>query len=285
MDKRYQFDRYEDYSHDSLRYTSMEESGNEVLIMTIDIGDGRKDDLLVREDDDPRILAENFCKKHSLGQDIKKALIDQIEQNLEIHADDDNSTLLSVNKSYESKPKKNEIDSIRSSLGLGTENHLNNKRSATPLVQDKKKKIEEVRESRRDFVSKSPSIDNYGQKMYLKGIRFIENVNRKKEDILKKKNEKEMQDTTFRPKINSKNTDRAKVQEILLKKGKERQENIERKRGEKLAVELSACTFSPLINKKSEKNIKNLETSASRFVKLYENAKSTQNKIKLINDK
>ena len=72
--QKYHYNRYEEYSQDSLRYTSMEETGNEVLIMTIDIGDGRKDDLLVREDDDPKVLADNFCNKHSLGSEVKKAL-------------------------------------------------------------------------------------------------------------------------------------------------------------------------------------------------------------------
>ena len=247
--QKYHYNRYEEYSQDSLRYTSMEETGNEVLIMTIDIGDGRKDDLLVREDDDPKVLADNFCNKHSLGSEVKKALIEQIEHNLEQRVEEDMSTLLSVNKSYESKAKKSNTESIRNYGRIGSENTPIYSKPTTPQSGEQLIKLEEIRDSKE--YSKNPGITNYGQKLYLKGIRFIENVNKKKENIKKERTEKEMQDTTFKPKINSKSSDRKQVQELLLRKGRERQENIERKRGEKLAEELSACTFSPLINKKT----------------------------------
>ena len=287
MDKRHHYDRYEEVSQDSLRYTSMEETNNEVLIITIDIGDGRKDDLSVKEDDDPQLLAEMFCKKHKLGPEVKKALVEQIEQNLELHVEDDISTLLSVNKSYESRAKRSNQESVRSSLGIGSENTPISVKQPLPSSYEKKNtKIEEIRNSKESIISKNASMNNYGEKLYLKGIRFIENANKKKLNYIQERKEKEMQDTTFKPKINSKNSDRKQVQEILLKKGREKQEHIERKRGEVLEKELSACTFSPFINKSSEKLTKSSEqASPNRFMKLYENAKVTQNKIKLISEK
>ena len=288
MDKRHQYDRYEDYSQDSIRYTSMEEAKNEVLVLTIDIGDGRKDELSVKEDDDPHLLAENFCKKHKLSIEVKQALIEQIEQNLELHVEDDISTFLSVNKSYDSKAKKSNQESVRSSSGIGSENTPIPNKQIPPVYERKNKKLEEIRDSKETVSFKNNSVNNYGEKLYLKGIRFIENTNKKKLNYIEERKQKEMQDTTFRPRINSKNSEnseRQHVQELLLRKGREKQEHIERKRGEKLAEELSACTFSPFINKSSEKTLKNDESSPNRFMRLYENAKATQNKIKMINDK
>lgn len=287
MEKRNHYERYEDYSQDSLRYTSMEETGNEILIMTIDIGDGRKDEILVKEDDDPHTLAENFCAKHRLGSEVKEALIEQIEQNLVYQAaEDDMSTLLSVNKSYESRAKRSNLESVRSSVGVPSQNTPNSNKPTPPSFEEKSIKIEETRETNEHPTSKSPILSNYGEKMYLKGLRFIENVNKKKNDYIQQRSELEMKDTTFRPKINSKSTERSRVQELLLKKGRERQENIERKRGQKLAEELSVCTFSPLLCKNSEKIVKvSDENSPDRFVRLYENAKVTENKQRVLNEK
>lgn len=284
MDKRHQYGRYEEISQESLNYTSMEETGQELLIITIDIGDGRKDDLTVKDDDDPRVLAEVFCRKHKLGPEVQQALVEQIEQNLELHVEDDISTLLSVNKSFESKIKKSNQESIRSSLGIGSENTPIF--SKPPRVFEVKPKGQEIRQSREIPIFKDQALNNYGERLYNKGIRFIENVNKKKQNFIQKRSEKEMKEVTFKPIINSNSSERKLVQEMLLKKGKERQENIERKRGEKLAEELSVCTFSPLINKQTEKSYKRVEQgSPDRFMRLYDNAKVTQNKIKMINEK
>lgn len=285
MEKRNHYDRLDDYSQDSLRYTSMEETGHEILIMTIDIGDGRKDELLVKEDDDPQILADNFCAKHRLGLEVKQALIEQIEQNLVCHGEDDISTLLSVNKSYDSRAKRSNLESVRSSVLVPSQNSPNSNKPTPPSFEEKSIKIEEP-QKKEPSTYKSPLINNYGEKLYLKGLRFIENVNRKKQDFLHQRDELEMKDTTFKPKIISKSSDRTRVQEILLRKGKERQEHIEKKRGQRLAEELSACTFSPLICKNSDKRIKTTEeNSPDRFIRLYENAKVTESKLKCLNEK
>ena len=281
MNQRYHFIKHDD----SLRYTSMDEMGDEVLVITIDIGDGRKDDLTVREDDDPSVLAEEFCRKHRLGEDAKRALIVQIRQNLEMHTEEDDSTLISINKSYDSKPNRNS-DLKKWSPSESDHRPVSTTRTKTPVDSS------QANDSK-DF-SYSPLIRNYGEKLYFKGIRFIENVNKKKSDFLKERTEKEKQDTTFKPKINNNKVERKAVQDELLKKGREKQENIDKKRGEILAEELRSCTFSPLINRTntahnitdpSKTNIETNMNSASRYLKLYNSAKHTENKIKQSNEK
>jgi hypothetical protein len=61
---------------------SYEENKSEVLILSIDLGDGRKNKLIVHENDNPELLAIEFCQKNMLGPRIKLAICDEIEKNL-----------------------------------------------------------------------------------------------------------------------------------------------------------------------------------------------------------
>ena len=286
MERRGYFERFEDLSQDSLRYTSIEEAGNEKLIITIDIGDGRKDELIVCEDDDPLTLAREFCSKHHLGQAACKALAEQIEQNLDLQPEDELSTLISVNKSYDVRSRRTANDSSPSQI---FPDQAPSSKQAFGKTDEKAFKSPETKSSsiEKSAVQSHSPIDNYGQKLYVKGLRFIENVEKKKHQISQDKAKEEMKEVTFRPRINSsKNVSRNLVEDFLLRKGKEKQEHIERKRGEKLAQELSDCTFSPNICKKSEKiNRSQEKSSPNRFMHLYNNAKVTRSKVAQNNEK
>jgi hypothetical protein len=60
------------------------DDGEALLIITIDIGDGRKDEIKVYEHDDSDQLALDFCHKHKLGARAKLLLADEIEKYLKI---------------------------------------------------------------------------------------------------------------------------------------------------------------------------------------------------------
>ncbi|OMJ66832.1 hypothetical protein SteCoe_36186 [Stentor coeruleus] len=60
------------------------DEGEVILIITIDIGDGRKDEIKVYEHDDSDQLALDFCHKHNLGARAKLLLSDEIEKYLKI---------------------------------------------------------------------------------------------------------------------------------------------------------------------------------------------------------
>jgi hypothetical protein len=55
----------------------------ELLIMTIEIGDGQQDTLYVYEDDDPYQVAIRFCKRHNLNENIVFPLSQNIYNNME----------------------------------------------------------------------------------------------------------------------------------------------------------------------------------------------------------
>src|SRR5690242_5883109 len=81
-----------DHSQDSFRY-SPDAQGNEILIMTIDIGDGRNDEITVYENDKPEVLAEQFCSRHNMSYEIREVLAQQIKMNIDlIYQEEDQST-------------------------------------------------------------------------------------------------------------------------------------------------------------------------------------------------
>lgn len=73
---------YKESYEDNQKY-SAEGEEKELLIMTIEIGDGQKDTLRVFENDDPNDLAKAFCEKHGLNPNIIYPLAQNIYSNME----------------------------------------------------------------------------------------------------------------------------------------------------------------------------------------------------------
>ena len=63
---------------------SHEELGDEILLLSIDIGDGRKGQIKIHEKDNSDQLALEFCSKHCLGARTKFVLAEEIEKNYKI---------------------------------------------------------------------------------------------------------------------------------------------------------------------------------------------------------
>lgn len=59
---------------------SIEDSKDEILILSIDIGDGRRGQIKVNTKCNPDQLAIEFCSKHRLGAKAKILLTDEIEK-------------------------------------------------------------------------------------------------------------------------------------------------------------------------------------------------------------
>ncbi|CAG9310786.1 unnamed protein product [Blepharisma stoltei] len=281
-------------SEESLNY-STENLGQEILIMTIEIGDGITDELIVRENDRPSVLADQFCRKHGMGPDVKQALLQQIEQNLDIIYKEEaqgNTSLL--NESYEKRPVsnnsflKNSTQNSKSTTPTPGPNsrsrpntsfekqkfeNVTGKTYAKPNPQDKRS-ASAPREQRKYGFNSDHS--NNGEKLYYKGLLLKDRTEKRIQYLKHVQTEAAMKDITFHPRINSRSSYRSQNPEVyLLEKGKERNEFLERKRGEKLAEEMSMCTFRPNIDKKSTilAQLKRRPKSPDRCVALYENAK------------
>ena len=64
-------------------HLSVSEIDHEVLILSIDLGEGIKEKVTVYENDIPEQIAQNFCAKHQLGPKTKLILTEEIEKNLQ----------------------------------------------------------------------------------------------------------------------------------------------------------------------------------------------------------
>ena len=59
------------------------EQRNEILTLTIEIGEGRNENILICEGDDPYQLAVEFDAKHQIGPQLRDLLAEQIRQNIQ----------------------------------------------------------------------------------------------------------------------------------------------------------------------------------------------------------
>ena len=61
------------------------------MTITIEIGDGQNENLLIREGDSPRDLAAKFARKYGIGDQLTELLAEQIRLNMEQTAGPDTS--------------------------------------------------------------------------------------------------------------------------------------------------------------------------------------------------
>lgn len=195
------------------------------LIVTIDIGDGRTDNVKVSPNTDLKVLASRFCAKHSLPVEVEACLIQEIKRNIS-------------SSTPSTKKIENQDDSTLSTSFTAGEKHYENMLNG--LFRKTPDSIP---------IAKKPE-QNIGTKLYDKGLRYLEILESKLEKFRKLKQESEDRNLTFSPKVN-KSKYRSNA-EILLKSGVATEEKLEKMRGEKLNSEINECTFSPQINRKSQ---------------------------------
>ncbi|CAG9313240.1 unnamed protein product [Blepharisma stoltei] len=277
---------------------SLSEDKHEILIMTIDIGDGRSDDLTVHEGDKPEILAEQFCLKHNLGADVEEALKEQIEYNISLIVEEERqaASLLFQNQGSSRMNKK----SPENSQYRGRQNYQPESQNHQPKINEHSRKLiegkfignvydrlhkigqkhspkKETEKPKPRSASQKP-INNNGDKLYYKGIMLKEKTEKKIQKIKQTQLDEAMKDLTFKPKTNSKSPISRNISH-LLEKGKEKEQNIEKKRSQILEEEMKKCTFAPAINQKSSEMARFKCTSPDRFAALYDNARVKDEKM------
>jgi hypothetical protein len=60
-------------------FTNTMNKGRKLLVITIEVGNGRQEQLIIYESDDPQKAAEEFCNKHSYDRELRDMLQYQIE--------------------------------------------------------------------------------------------------------------------------------------------------------------------------------------------------------------
>jgi hypothetical protein len=190
----------------------MRNRGNEILNITVDVGNGNFDNLIVHEFDDPGTLSREFVSKYNLSQKIESALTRNIQELIK---------------------------------ELAKDQTVNN-----------------------TFFSKSDTLStNYGEKLYLKGLRHKEQIEINKQLLKLQIEKKNTQEASFKPCINRNS--------IKLAKNAQTRSSTDF-RAPNPPTDSSEYTFAPKINENSLKIAKN---SNNRIQELYEEAKQRRKKI------
>jgi hypothetical protein len=71
------------------RYTSPDAKSNpsknrgtELLTITVEIGNGQKENIVIYENDDAQQISDVFCEKHNINDDLKVIFTNQIAENI-----------------------------------------------------------------------------------------------------------------------------------------------------------------------------------------------------------
>ncbi|OMJ84774.1 hypothetical protein SteCoe_14027 [Stentor coeruleus] len=175
-------------------FNSVEDHGREILIITIDIGHGKTEEIVLREFDTPKFVAKEFCRKHKLNPEAEKVIIDVIKEHINIKPTIEVSMMAEqstskVEKSSESFHSKSKLEDSKKLNSFHTKEDLD--------IKDEKA----ITEPEPLKVSKISNKPNFGERMYHEALinkeKREKKVNEMREKIIKEK----MKESTFRPNI------------------------------------------------------------------------------------
>lgn len=248
--------------------------GKQLLNLTIDLGNGKNDFIAVHEYDDPDFLAQEFCEKYALDSILRKNLELMIKENMR-ELRQNNLTQTSPFNSedlYHSpflSPIKPEVQhNQKPSINRpASQSSKNPSKAAKKCNKGNESVFTSVyKELRKTEVSKSASVmssrsvkkegHNYGDYLYAKGIKDKEQSEKFKEMKKQELFEKQIQNYTFSPLINTNSSIISprvydKPENILFKKQQEKEEKIRVLKEIHDKETLKECSFKPKINKKS----------------------------------
>lgn len=253
------------------------QGNRELLVMTVEIGDGRQDAIAIHENDDPSELARVFAEKHNLDNSLMQSLISLIQEN----------------KDLIRKKELGEIGSLdwMASNSMSPSQHLNDHKDKGPkkpkkgtvydriYQQLKKNNTSASMQSSQMSKSKSSGNFNYGEYLYVKGLKKKDEIKKTAELKQQAKVDSELPELTFSPNINKNSSmisprSSDKPEENLWKKGKDYQSHLEKLRQAQQEDEMKECKFTPAINTKSKKK----DGSKKTYEQLYENAEKLKEK-------
>lgn len=119
--------------------------------------------------------------------------------------------------------------------------------------------------------SKSKGFSNIGERLYIRGIKMKQRLEIKNKKLRESFLAKEKKELTFKPETNSPERRQINLEQLLIFKGKQKNEKIVKRKSEKKLEIMSKCTFSPKINNKVIESCRN---PSQRFDTLYKDAEN-----------
>ena len=163
-------------------YNLEEDHGREILVISIDIGSGKPEEIALREHDTPQSVAQEFCRKHNLNPDAEKVLIDVIKEHL--HA----KPVVEVSMMVEKVEKKGESQKTESS------------QSKNDTRDDIRTKLEK-NFTDHSKISRFSQRPNCGERLYNEGLAHKEKYERKLTEMREQIDKEKMKEITFKPSI------------------------------------------------------------------------------------
>lgn len=224
------------------------EKNARILVITIDISDHVKGNIIVHENDDAEHLSNEFIKKYCLDKTMKNPLVNVITAHQDIF-----------------RKQKQAFHKRQQSQGSLDNKVLSNITSEHPQKGSLKSKSP---------IKKSLTCAkiNYGELLYEKGLKMKENQRQLSEKRLQEKESEAKKNLTFKPKINQKSKAIVKSWEREKKLEKHRQYMI-KLYTEKQEEEQKECYFVPQISQKSNRT----NEGKNIFSSLYKDACSRRN--------
>ena len=263
--------------------------GKQLLVMTVDIGDGRQDFITVHEHDDPILLAQEFASKYGLDALLQRNLSIMIQENTQevlknsLHLREPVDSECSSESPYLSPIKTENLQS-ESRIAKGTKgvkNTSNNISKNNSKITASKGSIygavykqlrkaassKSISSTTSQNKSKNGSSYNYGDYLYAKGLKSKEQNEKFKEMKKQELFEKEIHNFTFSPLINTNSSIISprvydKPENILMKKKEEKEEKLKKLKEEYEEDYYKECYFTPKINEisKSRDSVGNIHT-------------------------
>ena len=233
----------EENEHDN-SYES-KDKGIELLILTVDLGNGVQDNIVIHEHDEPDALALNFCRMHGLNAEYQEKLAQQIEEQIERLLREERDIDESVHfmeewhKALEVQlnRKQKNIPSINP-LSRQIAENLRAQGSVYEKLHNDALRKQAVKVSQQEVLqdqstNSASSSTNYGHKLYYKGLKLKELAEKKREQIQKELQTREEQNITFQPQINPNShsfihRSCKAIEESFITIEKEKQERLEK---------------------------------------------------------
>ncbi|CAG9316172.1 unnamed protein product [Blepharisma stoltei] len=245
--------------------TSKNQKNSELFVLTIEIGNDKKEKLIIHSNDDPSTIAKKFAKKNCLNETVEKSLTKLIKSNKE----------LIENRAISTSPDMIKLEELLSTPTKSPQNETDLKniinKEHTPQIDKNSREIAKrlnnqdvytrlyKRNKKTPLQSPSPETEqktrpssiNHGEWLYANGIRKKEELKKSAEEI-KTRDEDKISENPFKPKVNPASTlmvrrSFERTEDLLIDKAKDYEQKLKDLKEVLIKEELKECSFTPKI--------------------------------------
>lgn len=231
----------------------------ESLILTIDLGTS-KADILITPDSNPKSLANEFCMRNNLNNNIERALYLYLLRKFFLPL----KNSISPETSLKEKPKDHHTLEDCSCIDSAFSSESTHTQSKTPT-----------------FISSPSTGANFdefalpGERLYNKALEALKILNEKA--IQKDEEPKESSSTVPHRSSSGKLRSNLKIEDSLMNRAQKSRARLEKKKIMYANEKYKECSFQPTIN--SDSRINSRTPNKNRNILLYENFKEHQEKL------